>query len=108
MFVQIYSDAKALKAHIESIHKKSAELHCGQCCRIFSSKYALTRHQNEVHNKIVQHACSHCGKKFSQFSNLKIHTRTHTGVKPFKCQHDLSVCTVAFTTKQCLQVWHLY
>ena len=31
-------------------------------------------------------------------------SRTHTGVKPFKCQHNTEICTVAFTTKQCLQV----
>ena len=46
--LQVYSDSKALKAHIESIHKKSQELHCSLCCRIFSSKYALNRHKNEV------------------------------------------------------------
>ena len=75
LFVQIYSDSKALKAHVDSIHKKSAELHCRLCERIFSSKYALNRHKNEVHNKIVEHKCEQCGKCFSQFSNLKIHMR---------------------------------
>ncbi|XP_023338214.1 zinc finger protein OZF [Eurytemora carolleeae] len=99
-----YRDSKALKAHVDSIHYKVAELNCGHCEKMFSSKYALNRHIKEVHDRIVQHTCEECGKSFAQFSNLKIHWRTHTGLKPFICQHENPVCRVSFTTKQCLQV----
>ena len=39
----MYFFAHLFKAHVDSIHKKVAELHCADCERIFSSKYALTR-----------------------------------------------------------------
>ena len=43
-------------------------------------------------NKFV---CSVCGKGFDKKWNFEIHSRVHTGVKPFKC----SICDKAFTQK---------
>ena len=30
--------------------------------------------------------CKYCNKCFPQPSNLDIHTKTHTGEKPYKCE----------------------
>uniref|UniRef100_H2ZKL4 C2H2-type domain-containing protein n=1 Tax=Ciona savignyi TaxID=51511 RepID=H2ZKL4_CIOSA len=54
----------------------------------------------EAKRSMPRHWCNICKKQFSSASSLQIHTRTHTGEKPFIC----NVCLRSFTTKGNLKV----
>jgi len=45
--------------------------------------------------------CSFCKKSFDRNSALEVHSRTHTGIKPFKC--EFAGCDKAFRRKEHLQ-----
>ena len=49
---------------------------------------------------LAKHQCRWCMKGFSSSSALQIHTRTHTGDRPYKCD----ICDRAFTTRGNLKV----
>ena len=46
-------------------------------------------------DKKMMHHCNICNRGFLNKSNIKVHMRTHTGEKPFKCEH----CSKAFRQK---------
>lgn len=71
-----------------------------------ASNKVLTNHQAAFQNEsqlemglMPQFTCNVCGIKFRYRSQMEIHVRVHTGVKPFVCK----ICKKGFAQKNNLK-----
>ena len=71
---------------------------CSFCGKTFSKSYLPVHLKSHTGDK--PYKCQHCGKAFRGNGDLQRHIRTHTGDKPYKCQH----CGKAFSDNCNLQV----
>uniref|UniRef100_A0A1I8HQT3 Zinc finger protein n=1 Tax=Macrostomum lignano TaxID=282301 RepID=A0A1I8HQT3_9PLAT len=64
---------------------------CDTCQKKFSRRSYLNAHISVVHRKAKPHKCKRCGKSFSAKHDLHVHSRSHTGERPFECKpHSFS------------------
>jgi len=59
---------------------------CSSCSKRFASNQLRNKHQNLAHNKRFPCRVDNCDKVFSERTRLVIHSRTHSGEKPFVCE----------------------
>ena len=80
------------KNHQLRFHTEEEEkfFKCQFCDSKFASNQLRNKHQNLIHNK--RYACSKCDKVFSEKTRLIIHSRIHSGIKPYKCDECSFKC----------------
>ncbi|XP_072948458.1 uncharacterized protein [Epargyreus clarus] len=70
-------------------HKKFV---CDYCGRVFNNVSYMNMHVLSIHKKLKSFKCTFCPKAFTSNKALKVHTRNHTGERPYSCD----VCLASF------------
>ncbi|XP_065368122.1 transcription factor grauzone-like [Calliphora vicina] len=61
------------------------EHHCPICPKISPTLKALRKHINTMHKKGIEHKCTICGKAFKRAEVLREHMASHTGTPLYTC-----------------------
>lgn len=82
-------------AHENNGHDPLAPNACNFCDFRCASRVTIIAHIKECHEREKPYVCvqSQCNKKFGRRSDLKKHSISHTGIRPFTCK----VCNKGFS-----------
>lgn len=81
-----YTRFQSLKQHLWVAHRREKVHVCDECGAKFILPCRLKQHKMLTHVGIKNFVCQICSASFKTALNLKLHTRSHTGEKPYKCE----------------------
>ncbi|XP_014243380.1 zinc finger protein 569-like [Cimex lectularius] len=83
---KMFSDAKALKKHVQAVHSKLRPYICQVCGHCSATKDMLRMHLRQ-HSGEKPHTCNVCSFSTGDHNTLRRHMLRHMGLKPYQCPH---------------------
>ncbi|KOB68593.1 Uncharacterized protein OBRU01_18106, partial [Operophtera brumata] len=91
-FSNKYNMLNHMKSHAKDA--KTSKFVC-ECGKSYSTRGNLVAHIRIAHTEELPHRCSDCGEGFPTRSTRDIHSRLHSGARPFSC----AFCPLSFRSK---------
>lgn len=93
-----FNSKKEWLYHHETFHRTEYVSFCGECCKAFKSMNGSAEHRMKFHSTAddKMFTCSICGSKHTTANKLRIHERSHSTDKPFRCV----VCNKSYKHKK--------
>lgn len=76
--------------HIQQVHLRTQRFECEKCGRGFYRNEDLNKHRQRQHKEIdgPKFQCQFCSMLLATRSTLRMHQKTHTGLKPYACDYE--------------------